>query len=218
MNKPTVKIDVISDVVCPWCYIGKRRIEKAISKLNGEISVELEYHPFELNPDTPKDGRNQKQYLAAKFGGDEKYDEITNYVTEVAAEEGLHFDYEKQKISPNTRDAHRIIMSAKAEGKQLATKEAFMKAYFEDGIDLTKKENLIAVAVKAGLDGKKVSEFLDSEEGLAEVVMEEQSYQQRGVRGVPFFIINNKYGVSGAQSSETFVKAIRQVANEMSLA
>ena len=218
MSKPVVKVDIVSDVVCPWCYIGKRRMEKAIKEVAGEVEVELEYHPFELNPDAPKEGRNQKEYLAAKFGSDEKYEELTSYVTQVAAEEGLKFNFDKQLISPNTRDAHRIIMLAKNTGKQVEAKEAFMKAYFEEGIDLTKKENLIAVATSVGLDANAIATLLDSEDGLAEIETEEHAYQQRGVRGVPFFIINNKYGISGAQPADVFAKALRQVAAEASVA
>src|SRR6478736_2228275 len=139
MSIPVIKVDIVSDVVCPWCYIGKRRMEKAIKELSGEVDVQLEYHPFELNPDAPKEGRNHREYLTAKFGSSQKYQEITNHVTQVAAEEGLKFDFGKQNISPNTRDAHRIIMSAKEVGKQLEAKEAYMKAYFEEGVDLTKK-------------------------------------------------------------------------------
>ena len=214
MNKPTIKVDIVSDVVCPWCYIGKRRMEKAIEEVAGEINVEIEYHPFELNPDAPKEGRNQKEYLSAKFGSVEKYNELTSYVTKVAAEEGLKFDYSKQSISPNTRDAHRIIMYARNEGKQLAAKEAFMKAYFEDGVDLTRKENLIRIASETGLDQSKVQALLDSNEGLEEVQKEEYVYQQRGVRGVPFFIINNKYGISGAQPYDVFADALRRVVSE----
>jgi len=191
-------------------------MEKAIKELSGEVEVKIEYHPFELNPNAPKEGRNQKEHLAAKFGSHEKYEELTTYVTEVAAQEGLKFDFDKQHVSPNTRDAHRIIMLAKETGKQPEAKEAFMKAYFEEGIDLSKKENLIAIAVHVGLNENMVTDLLDSEAGLQEIETEEQQYQQRGVRGVPFFIINNKYGISGAQPSEVFTKAIRQVAAEVS--
>ncbi|MEY4929902.1 MAG: hypothetical protein RI909_626, partial [Bacteroidota bacterium] len=129
--KPVIKVDIVSDVVCPWCFIGKRRIEKAMNILQDEFDFEVSYLPFELNPQTPQEGFNQKEYLAQKFGSEEKYHQITNHVTQVAAQEGLQFDFEKQRISPNTKDAHRVIWFAKKEGKQLAVKEAFMKAYFE---------------------------------------------------------------------------------------
>ncbi|MBK7652630.1 MAG: DsbA family oxidoreductase [Flammeovirgaceae bacterium] len=170
-----IKIDIVSDVVCPWCYIGKRRIEKAMSTLADQFEFDITYLPFELNPQTPKEGFNQKEYLAKKFGGEARYNEITKQVTTVAAEEGLNFDFSKQRMSPNTRDAHRIIRYAKEEGKQLAVKEAFMKAYFEEGVDLTKKENLIAVSEKAVLTLKKISQLLDSDAGLAEVILQKMS-------------------------------------------
>lgn len=212
MSIPKIKIDVVSDVVCPWCYIGKRRLEKAIDQLKGQVDFDVEFHPFELNPDMPKEGRNQKQYLANKFGGAERYQQITGNVTKVAAEEGLHFNFDKQEVSPNTRDAHRIIRYAKGEGKQAAANEAFLKAYFEDGVDLSKSENLIDIAQKVGLDKTNVSSLLDSEEGLIEIQLEERTYSQRGITGVPYFIINNKYGVSGAQPTDVFKQAFLEIA------
>ena len=214
MSNPKIKIDVVSDVVCPWCYIGKRRLEKAIEQLKGQIDVEVEFHPFELNPDMPKEGKNQKEHLTNKFGGADRYKQITSNVTKVAAEEGLKFNFDKQEVSPNTRDAHRIIRYAKSEGKQAATKEAFLKAFFEEGIDLSKKENLLTIATTAGLDSMKVSSLLSSDEGLVEVELEERMNAQRGISGVPYFIINNKYGVSGAQPTEVFQKALLDIARE----
>jgi predicted DsbA family dithiol-disulfide isomerase len=215
--KPVIKIDIVSDVVCPWCYIGKRRIEKAMASLSGDFDFAVSYLPFELNPQTPKEGFDQKEYLSRKFGGEEKYKQITAHVTNVALQEGLHFDFNKQHISPNTRDAHRVIWFAKKEGKQLAVKEAFMKAYFEDGVDLTQKENIIAVASSAGLDAVRIATLLDSNEGWQEVNQLEQQNHQRGISGVPFYIINNQYGISGAQPSDVFVKALTQIGSEVSL-
>jgi len=214
MQKTKIKVDIVSDVVCPWCYIGKRRIEKAMAELNEQFEFEVSYLPFELNPQTPKEGFNQKEYLAKKFGGEARYNEITKQVTAAAAEEGLAFDFSKQNVSPNTRDAHRIIQYAKAEGKQLAVKEAFMKAYFEEGVDLTKKENLLLVSEHAGLNREEISHLLDSEEGLAEVILTENTNHQRGISGVPYYIINNQYGISGAQPTDVFVKALTQIGNE----
>ena len=217
MNKVKIRIDVVSDVVCPWCYIGKRRLEKAMVQLSPQFDFEVEYQPFELNPDMPKKGRNQKEYLSTKFGGAERYHQITDNVTRIAAEEGLKVDFNRQNISPNTREAHRVIWLAKQEGKSIAVKEALMKAYFEDGIDLTSKENLITIALKAGLDEKKVNSLLDSEDGLAEVLYAEQLNSQRGISGVPFFIINNQFGISGAQPTEVFVKALTQIGTGVEL-
>jgi len=211
MMKPSIKIDVVSDVVCPWCYIGKRRLEKAIEQVADRIDIVVEYHPFELNPEMPLEGRHQRDYLVKKFGSEAKYEQITGNVTATAAQEGLVFDFTKQKISPNTRQSHRLIYFAKQQGKQLEMKEALMKAYFTDGIDLTKNENLVQVASLVGLDTTEVNTFLLSQEGLNEVVAEEKLNVQRGISGVPFFIINNQYGVSGAQPSEVFANAFLEI-------
>jgi predicted DsbA family dithiol-disulfide isomerase len=215
MNKPKIKIDVVSDVVCPWCYIGKRRLEKAMSQLSEQYDFQVEYLPFELNPEQSSEGVNQKEYLTKKFGGEARYQQITNHVTSIAAQEGLHFNFDKQLVAPNTREAHRIILLAKEEGKQQQMKEAFMKAYFEQGVDLSKKENLIKVALSTGIDPEKIKSWIDSDAGLAEVELAEQMNSQRGISGVPFYIINNKYGVSGAQPSETFVNMLTQVGTEV---
>jgi predicted DsbA family dithiol-disulfide isomerase len=211
MSKIKIRIDVVSDVVCPWCYIGKRRLEKALSQLPANYEIDLNFLPFELNPDTPKTGVDHKQYLADKFGSSERYHQLTDHVTSVAAAEGLKFDYAKQSVMPNTLDSHRLIQYAKRSGKQADIKEALMKAYFTDGVDLSKKENLVAIAQKNGIDAQS---FLNSDEGVSEVKQMEQANHQRGISGVPFYIINNKYGVSGAQPSDTFVEILNEVANE----
>jgi predicted DsbA family dithiol-disulfide isomerase len=212
MSKIKISIDVVSDVVCPWCYIGKRRLENALSRLPENYEVDVNFLPFELNPDIPKTGTNHKEYLANKFGSKERYDQLTEHVVNVAAGEGLKFDYAKQVMMPNTLDAHRLIQFAKKFGKQPEMKEAFMKAYFEDGVDLTKSENLVNLAEKAGLDRTTVQSFLDTDEGAVEIKTMEQMNYQRGISGVPFYIINNKYGVSGAQPSDTFVEILNEVA------
>ena len=217
MQKPVIKIEVVSDVVCPWCYIGKRRLERAIATVSDEFDFDVEYQPFELNAAMPKAGRNQKEYLTAKFGSTAQYEKIIASTTQVADEEGLHFNFAIQHVAPNTRDAHRIIWLAKNEGKQLAMKEAFMKAYFEDGIDLSNNENLVAIATQAGLEEKKVVDLLHSDYGLAEVVAAEQLNMERGVSGVPFYIINGKYGISGAQAPATFIEAFREIGKELVL-
>ncbi len=214
MPKPKIKIDVVSDVVCPWCYIGKRRLEKAIAAVADRVDITLEYHPFELNPDMPAEGRNQKEYLTQKFGGEERYHQLTHHVTKTAAQEGLQFDYQKQTTSPNTRNAHRLIWVAKKYGKQIEMKEALMKAYFTDGIDLTKTENLVTVAAHVGLDAAETETFLNSSEGVVDVTTEEMQNAQRGISGVPFYIINNQYGLSGAQPSEVFAEALLEISAE----
>lgn len=210
-----IKIEIVSDVVCPWCYIGKRRIEKAIDQLKDQFEFDVSYLPFELNAQVPKEGQDQKQYLTNKFGGDERFEQITQHVTSVAATEGLKFDFNKQKVMPNTRDAHRIIWLAKQTGKQSEIKGALLKAYFEEGVDLSKPENLVAIAVKAGLNEQHVWSLLKSDEGLAEVITTEQQNQKRGVSGVPFYIINDQYGISGAQPTDVFIQALTQIGSEV---
>jgi len=214
MTKPVIKIDVVSDVVCPWCYIGKRRLEKAIDQLKDDFDFQVEYHPFELNPDMPAEGRNQKEYLSAKFGGEQQYNQITGRTAATAAQEGLKFDFGKQTISPNTLNSHRLIAFAKLKGKQAQIKEALMSAYFEKGIDLTKTQSLVNIAVEHGLDAKETKEFLKSDQLATEVKLEEQLSKKRGISGVPFYIINNKYGVSGAQPTEVFVNALTEIGKE----
>jgi predicted DsbA family dithiol-disulfide isomerase len=217
MNKIKIKVDVVSDVVCPWCYIGKKRLETAIDSLSDQYEVDIHFQPFELNPDMPQEGRDQKEYLANKFGSAERYEELTQHVTTVASKEGLNFNFADQQVSPNTFDAHRLIWLAEKEGVQPPVKEALMSAYFEKGIDLSKKANLIDVVASAGLDREKATQLLSSEEGIAEVKLLEQTNYQRRISGVPFYIINNKYGISGAQPAEVFVQALTQVGKELQL-
>lgn len=210
--KPKIKIGVVSDVVCPWCYIGKRRLEKAMHELSDKFDFEVEYFPFELNPQIPATGLNQKEYLAKKFGSEERYQQITGNVTTTAAREGLKFDFASQNVSPNTRNAHRLIQLAKEDNNHVALVEALFKAYFTDGTDLSKNENLVKIAEQAGMDSAKVEQFLQSDTGIVEIEMAERELQQIGISGVPFYIINNKYGISGAQPSESFIKAFEEIA------
>lgn len=216
MSKPVIKIDVVSDVVCPWCYIGKRRLEKAINQLQDKIDFEVEYHPFELNPDTPKEGVNHKEYLVKKFGGEARYQQLTNHVVGIAAQEGLKFNFRDNQITPNTLDAHRLIAFARQQGKQKEMKEALMSAYFEKGIDLTEIKTLVDIAVEVGLNRAAVESFLKTDELATEVKLEEKLNSQRGISGVPFYIINNKYGVSGAQPTEAFMQIFTEVGGEVS--
>jgi len=215
MTKPSIKIAVVSDIVCPWCYIGKRRLEQAIKTVGSEYEFEIAYYPFELNPEMPTEGKNNKEYLVNKFGSLADYQRLTGHVTKIAKAEGIIFDYDKQTVSPNTRNAHRLIMLAKDEGKQLELVEALFRAYFTEGIDLSKNESLIQLAANAGMDRQKVELFLDSSTGAAEVAFAEQELQGLGIRGVPFYIINDKYGISGAQSPENFVKVFHNIGKEL---
>ncbi|HYC84923.1 MAG TPA: DsbA family oxidoreductase [Chryseosolibacter sp.] len=215
MRKPAIKIAVVSDIVCPWCYIGKRRLENAIETVNDVYDFEIAYYPFELNPEMPAEGKNNKTYLVNKFGSESEYERLTRQVTRVAQGEGIEFNYDRQNVSPNTRNAHRLMMLAKDEGKQLPLAELLFKAYFTDGVDLSKNESLVQIAANAGMDRQKVELFLNSNAGITEVAYAEQELQRLGIRGVPFYIINDKYGISGAQSPEAFVKVFHGIGQEL---
>lgn len=212
MNKIKIKIGVVSDVVCPWCYIGKRRLEKAMALSADHFEFDVEYFPFELNPHLPEEGTDYRAYLLKKFGSEEKYNQLTSHVRQVAAREGLDFRPELQKISPNTRNAHRVILMAREEGKQSRVVEALFSAHFIEGVDLSKVENLIAIADRVGLDREKVELLLSSNTGKLEIEMAEKELQELGITSVPLFIIDDKIAISGAQPFEAFMKAFEEMA------
>jgi predicted DsbA family dithiol-disulfide isomerase len=211
MNKQVIKIDVISDVVCPWCYIGKRRLEKAMQHLSSEYDFDVQYHPFELNPGMPVEGENNMEYLVEKLGSLDRYELLTSQTARVAAQEGLSLDFHKQLISPNTRKAHALIQFARQFKKQSELTEAFFKAYFSDGIDLSDDENLLDISENIGLDKEQARLIIADLQQLKRIEEQERMWQASGIRGVPFYIINDQYGISGAQTSETFIRALKEI-------
>lgn len=215
--KPRLKIDVVSDVVCPWCYIGKRRLEKAMQQLAAAYDFEVNYLPFELMPEMPPEGRNTRAHLTQKFGGQDRYHQIVSQVTEVAAQEGLQFDLFNQEKSPNTRPLHRIIGLAKQQGKQLTVVAAFFKAYFEDTTDLTNRQNVLQVAENAGMLRAEVAQLLDSDDGQATLEELLDRNKLMGVSGVPYYIINDKFAISGAQPAEVFANTLIDIAAQAPL-
>jgi predicted DsbA family dithiol-disulfide isomerase len=211
MDKAMIKIGVVSDVVCPWCYIGKRRLEKAMMMTSDRFEFEVEYFPFELNPHMPEEGADFKEYLCRKYGSEAKYYELTEHIKRTAALEGLNFSLESQKKSPNTRNAHRMILLAREDGKQSEVADALFRAYFIEGVDLTKIENLVSIAADAGLDADRVELLLNSNTGKLEIEMAEKELSDLGITSVPLFIIENRIAISGAQPVEAFVKAFDEV-------
>ncbi|VTR94337.1 polyketide biosynthesis protein : Putative dithiol-disulfide isomerase involved in polyketide biosynthesis OS=Singulisphaera acidiphila (strain ATCC BAA-1392 / DSM 18658 / VKM B-2454 / MOB10) GN=Sinac_7138 PE=4 SV=1: DSBA [Gemmata massiliana] len=201
-----VTIDIYSDVICPWCYIGKRRMEKGLA---GQTAT-VRWHPFELNPNMPPEGTERQAYRIKKFGSWERSLELDAQVGRAFAGEGLAFNSEKMARTPNTFDAHRIVWLAGEKGVQDAVMEALFKAYFTDERDLSDRATLAAVAVEGGLDAGEVSELLAGDRGSAEVREWEQKGQRLGISGVPFFVINGKVALSGAQPPEMFRAAIEQ--------
>lgn len=205
MEKTRMRIGVVSDVVCPWCYIGKRRLEKAMNILANRFDFDIEFFPFELDPHLPEEGIDYREYFHRKFGGEARFSSMTDHVKSVATSEGLPFVPELQRRVPNTRNAHRIIMLAREEGRQTAVVDALFSAYFAEGRDLTDIDTLLTIASDAGMDDEKVSLLLHSNTGKLEIEMAEKELQDLGINSVPLFIINNRTALAGAQSVETFV-------------
>ena len=208
-----MNIDIISDVVCPWCYIGKRRIEAAL-ELYAQQNPEAEkptvtWRPFQLNPDMPAAGMSRQEYVTRKFGASRAKD-IYSRVARVGAEVGVPFAFDKIARQPNTLAAHSLIGLAGSAGLQDQVKEALMHAYFIDGVDLTKTENLVAIATSAGLDRAAVEKCLADPQSRQTVEEEDQRARAMGVQGVPFFIFNGKVAVSGAQEPAAQLDAMRQ--------
>src|SRR5690606_20954487 len=214
MDKFGIRIGVVADVVCAWSYIGKRRLEKAMEITSDLYTFQVDYFPFELHPHTPEEGLDYHDYLRRKFGGEDHFVALTSHIRRVAAREGLSFNLHLQHTIPNTRNAHRIIMFAREHGKQEEVVEGFFRAYFTEGVGLTRKENLVAIAEEAGLDAEKTGYLLNSNTGKLEIEMAEKELQDLGITSAPLYIINDRVTISGAQSVETFTRAFHRVAEE----
>jgi predicted DsbA family dithiol-disulfide isomerase len=206
-----VRIDVVSDVVCPWCFIGKHRLEKALS-LRPDIPVEVHWRPYFLNDWIPREGISREQYLTTKFGSPERYKGIAQRVTAAAAEEGLVYASDKMTRQPNTLDCHRLIRWAEGIGKAADMKQRLMDLYFTEGADLTNHAVLVQAATDVGLDPEDVRAALASDQDVEQIEREAQSAKEAGIEGVPCFIFGDKFAVSGAQSPEYLAEAIDRMA------
>lgn len=202
-----IKVDIWSDVQCPWCFIGKRKFEAGVAEFGRP--VEIEYHSFELAPDTPVDfAGTPKQYLAERKGLSEaQVDEMLARVTGIAASVGLNYDFDQVKQT-NTTKAHELLHFAKAHGKQAELKERLLRAYFEEGKHVGKLDQLADLAAEVGLDRVAALEALESGEYLPAVEADMAQAQAYGISGVPFYVINGEYGISGAQDSSTFAAVL----------
>jgi predicted DsbA family dithiol-disulfide isomerase len=209
MTDRGLTIEIYSDVVCPWCYIGKRRLEQALASVGGEVCVT--WRPFQLNPTMPLDGVDRTTYLEAKFGSLEAFDRLKEQVLAAGVGEGIRFAFEKMQRTPNTFAAHRLVWHAERHGKQDAVVEALFRAYFVEAQDIGNVEALAQVAAQAGLERSETENFLKSDEGVADVKAEEAAGHKLGIRGVPYFVLNQAYGISGAQPVDAFVSAIEKV-------
>ena len=208
-----VRIDVVSDVVCPWCFIGKHRLEKALALRPG-VPVEVHYRPYFLNDWIPREGISREEYLTTKFGSVERYKGIAQRVGAAAAEEGLVYASDKMKRQPNTLDCHRLIRWAGAIGKAPEMKQKLMDFYFTQGADLTDRETLVKAAADIGLDAKTVGDALAGDKDVAEIEQEALAAKEAGIDGVPCFIFGGSFAVSGAQSPEYLADDIDRVAQD----
>ncbi|WP_066066663.1 DsbA family oxidoreductase [Neobacillus soli] len=213
-----MKVEVWSDYVCPFCYIGKRRLEEALNQFPHKDQVEVEFKSFELDPNSPKNtGQNIHEVLAGKYGMSiEKAKEANRGVGQQAATVGLTFNFDEMKPT-NTFDAHRLAKFAKTQGKEAVVSEKLLNAYFAESQDIGDSETLADIAETAGLNRQEIVTVLNDKDAYAnEVRQDEAIAQQYGVRGVPYFIINQKYAISGAQPTETFMGALQKVWEEES--
>ena len=212
-SKPGVLvIDVVSDVVCPWCFIGKRRLEKALA-LKPEIPVEVRFRPYFLNPWVPREGMSGEDYLTTKFGSPERYKSIAGRVKQAAAAEGLTYAAEKMQRQPNTLDCHRLIHWAGKQGKAAQMKQRLMDLYFTEGGDLSDPAELVKAAADCGLDAAAVRAKLTTDEDVELIEKDANAAKEVGIDGVPTFILGGVAAISGAQSPELLANAIEQVAN-----
>ncbi|HZX32270.1 MAG TPA: DsbA family oxidoreductase [Rhodocyclaceae bacterium] len=204
----TIQVDIISDVVCPWCYIGKRHLEEALRRVGEEASVV--WHPFQLNPDTPEDGDAYLPFLEHKFGGTEQVRRIWERTRQAGIQAGIEFAFERIAIRPNTLKAHRLIRRAQRNGQADALVERLFAGHFLLGEDIGSKETLARIAAELGDDPAAVRAYLASDEDADQIQDEIVHAEEMGVGGVPFFIFNRRVGVSGAQPADVLVQAIQE--------
>jgi predicted DsbA family dithiol-disulfide isomerase len=209
MSAP-LAITVYSDVICPWCYVGKRRLETALS---APAEVQLTWLPFELNPDMPAEGIARAEYRRRKFGA-ERAAELDRNMTETGRELGIDFAFDRMQRTPSTRMAHRLIWEAGRQGRQNEIVNRLFRAYFEEALDIGETAVLQRLAAETGLDAAGVTRALDGAESLDAVVELEEQGRSMGIQGVPFFVLLGKYGVSGAQPPEYWREALPKIAAE----
>lgn len=205
-------VDVVSDVVCPWCYIGKRHLDAALATLAeaGQPLPTVRWHPYELNPDLPAEGVDRRDYLERKFGGPARAAQVYDRVRRAGTQAGIAFDFERIALQPNTRDAHRLIAWAQTRGDATALVERLFRAYFAEGADLTSRATLEALARDAGLGDDAIRAALDDGDALERARRGDEEARGLGVGGVPFFVVDGRIGVSGAQGADALVAAFAQ--------
>jgi len=208
-----VHVDVVSDVVCPWCYIRKHRLERAVT-LTPDTPVQVEYRPYFLNPWIPREGIDRKTYLETKFGSVERYAAIAERVAAAAAEEGLVYAPDKMSRQPNTLDCHRLIRWARGAADPTRVKQRLMELYFAQGADLSDRNVLVQAAVECGMDGDLVRRRLGGDDDVEAIESEANAAKDAGIDGVPTFIFDSGLAISGAQPPDYLATAIARIAGQ----
>jgi len=211
MTKEVITVDIVSDVACPWCYVGKRRLEEALQQWEG-TPIKVQWHPYQLDPTIPQKGLDRDTYLVNKFGNLERTRAMTDRLTAVGEAVAINFDFGKNWLAVNTLPMHQLLHIAGKEGFQNELKERFFRAYFVESLHLNTVAVFSEIMAEFGWSSEKVQRIINDETIAKTVQHEIAHYQQMGVTGVPFFIINNTYGISGAQPSSTFLEAFASVA------
>ncbi len=206
-----LRIDIVSDVVCPWCVIGFINLQKAMTQLSPKVEFEINWKPYELHPEIPENGYDKKLYMQQRFGELSGKASPYKQIEKIGKSLGFDFNFSKSERIPNTFNAHRLLWKAREFGIQTELSEALFKCYFTEGKDIGSKEVLLEVATKVGMDFKTIQLFLDSKEGGKETADEEMNFIEKSIGAVPTYFINEKYIIQGGQEPETFVSFLNKI-------
>ncbi|MEM9434139.1 MAG: DsbA family oxidoreductase [Pseudomonadota bacterium] len=210
-----IKLDILSDPICPWCYIGKAHLDRALEAVP-DHPFTIEWHPFQLNPDMPASGMDRRAYLEHKFGGKEGAVRVYSQIAEAAEAAGLDIDFGAIERTPNTIDAHRLIHWAGLEGRQTAVVSALFRAYFKDGRDIGAHDVLLDIAEKSGLDRAMIERLLSGEADLEDLRGRDANARDKGVTGVPTFVLANQHVLPGAQPPDLWARVIDDIKDQLS--
>ena len=211
MNRSQLKIDIVSDVVCPWCAIGYKKLSKAMEDLNEEILFEVNWKPYELHPEIPTEGFNKEEYYKIKFGNSNGSRDRFNHLTEEGKKAGLEFNFDKSKNLPNTFLAHRLLWFSRSKDMQDVIAEALFHAYFTEGRDIGSINELISISTESGLQKSEIEDFLKTDIGSDEILREELRAKEMKIFSVPTYIFNKKYLLVGGQEADTFKSYMKKV-------
>ena len=211
MNRSQLKIDIVSDIVCPWCAIGYKKLSEAMTQLDDEISFEVNWKPYELHPEIPEEGFDKKEYYKIKFGKSSGSNDRFNFISDEGKKVGLEFNFKKSKNLPNTFLAHRLLWLCRSKNIQDLLAEALFYAYFTEGRDVGNKDVLIEIASENGLNREEIRKFFQTNIGYDEVLREENRAREMNIFSVPTYIFNKKYLLVGGQEPDTFVAYMKKV-------